>query len=117
MAYTDANYYANVYGGKNQITDFEQVSREIDSLTFNRIVARGFDNLTPFQQGIIQDVCCRLADYEHESDSVGGVIKSYSINGVSMNFGSEGVTIQNGVTLPAALYEELKQTGLCWRYV
>lgn len=31
----------------------KQASRHIDSLTFNRITSRGFDNLTEFQQAII----------------------------------------------------------------
>lgn len=30
----------------------KQASRHIDSLTFNRITSRGFDNLTEFQQAI-----------------------------------------------------------------
>ena len=34
----------------------------IDSLTFNRITSRGFDNLTEFQQAIIIDVCCDMAE-------------------------------------------------------
>ena len=33
--------------------DMRQASRHIDTLTYNRIDARGFDNLTPFQQEII----------------------------------------------------------------
>ena len=31
-----------------------QASRHIDALTFNRIVAKGFDNLTEFKRGCIQ---------------------------------------------------------------
>ena len=38
----------------------KQASRHIDSLTFNRIVARGFEGLTEFQQAIIIDVCLSL---------------------------------------------------------
>ena len=32
-------------------------SRHIDSLTFNRIVAKGFENLTDFQREIVKTVC------------------------------------------------------------
>lgn len=119
MAYVDAEYYTNTYGGKNGITDFERVSHEIDSMTFNRIVAKGFDNLSAFQKSIVQDVACRMADFEYENEGlVSGGLSSYSINGVNVSFDKGwGVIQQNGVIIPAQIYEELKQTGLCWRYV
>ena len=48
----------------------KQASRHIDSLTFNRITSRGFDNLTEFQQAIIIDVCCDMADFEYENEDM-----------------------------------------------
>ena len=94
-----------------------QASRHVDSLTFNRIVAQGFDNLTEFQQDIIREVVCRQALFEHENaDLIESVITSYGINGVSMQFGeSWNVTIQNGVAMQRDLYALLSQTGLCCR--
>ena len=44
-----------------------QASRHIDSLTFNRIVARGFENLTEFQQEIIKTVCFDMANFDYEN--------------------------------------------------
>lgn len=93
-------------------------SRHIDSLTFNRIVDAGFDNLTEFQQEIIADVCRRQAEFEHENSSmINTILTSYSINGVSMGIDSAGwnVFVQNGVVMQRAVYDELKQTGLCNR--
>lgn len=117
MIYADANYYSNVYGGKNNLSDFKRASREVDNLTFNRIVAKGFENLTDFQKEIIKDAVCRIADFEYENDGIAAGISGYSINGVSVTFGGNGVITQNGITIPAAVYEDLKQTGLGWRGV
>lgn len=44
-----------------------QASRHIDSLTFNRIVAAGFDHMTAFQQETIKEVVCMQADFEYEN--------------------------------------------------
>lgn len=41
-----------------------QASRHIDTLTYNRIIARNYDGLTDFRQGIIRDVYCRMAEFE-----------------------------------------------------
>lgn len=90
MAYTgyvDEQFYRDVYKGVSIPSDdlgrmLIQASRHIDSLTFNRIVAKGFDNLTVFQQDIIKEVICRQADFEYENaDIIDTVLQGYSING------------------------------------
>lgn len=93
----------------------KKASRHIDSLTFNRITGVGFDNLTPFQIDIVKEVCCDLADFEYDNaELIENVLSSYSINGVSMDFGgSWNVKLIKGVAIPTELYETLKQTGLC----
>jgi len=97
--------------------DLLQASRHIDSLTYNRIVARGFGNLTPFQQEIIKEVVCRQAMFEVENaDAISSVLSSYSINGVSMAFGSSwNVFVEHGVAMRRDVYFLLQQTGLCCR--
>ena len=70
--YADAAYYKDVYGGDTiPEEDIEKclrtASRHIDSLTYNRIVGRGIENLTEFQQDIIRVVCCEMADFEYEN--------------------------------------------------
>ena len=59
--YVDSDYYLNTYKGTVMTSEedinkqLEKASLHIDSLTYNRIVARGFDNgLTSFQQDIIK---------------------------------------------------------------
>lgn len=95
----------------------ERASRDIDTLTFNRITAKGFDNLTEFQQKIVREVTCQLADFSAENEELlDSALTGYSINGVSTQFG-EGmnVTVHNGVAIPRRLYSWLSQTGLCCR--
>lgn len=107
--------------GHNAITDAElekrlkQASRHIDSLTFNRIIGRGYDNLSMFQQDLITECVCELADFEYENeDAIQSVLQNYSINGVSMAFGeSWNVMVQNGVAIMRTTYAKLMQTGLC----
>lgn len=98
-------------------TDLLQASRHVDSLTYNRIVATGFDNLTEFQQDVIKEVVCRQALFEVENaDAISSVLSSYSINGVSMSFGSAwNVFVEHGIAMRRDVYALLQQTGLCYR--
>ena len=96
-----------------------QASRHVDSLTFNRISAAGFGNLTPFQKEIIKEVVCRQAKFESENAAlIDSVLSSYSINGVSMSFGNSwNIEIQEGIAMHKELYALLRQTGLCCRQI
>lgn len=92
-------------------------SRQVDTLTFNRIVAKGFENLTVFQKEIIKEVVCKQADFLYENaDAISSVLDSYAINGVSMKFGTGfNVRMENGLPIQSTVYSLLEQTGLCWR--
>ena len=121
-AYANTETYFNMcFHGEipeEKLNDFLLLaSRNIDSLTYNRIVGRGFDNLTLFQKEIIQEVVCRQADFLYENqDVMNTVLAGYSINGVSVQFGSNwNVKIQNGVAMKMDVYHLLCQTGLCCR--
>lgn len=95
-------------------------SRHIDSLTFNRIIAQGYDNLTEFQKEILGHVCLKQMEFEYENEDVlQSILSSYSINGVSMGLDSSGwnVFVQNGVVMRRDVYDMLKQTGLCCRRI
>lgn len=122
MMYADSAYYADIYGGttipeesRNKYLGF--ASRHVDSLTYNRIVGRGFSELTPFQQNIIREVVCLQADFEYENDDeIGSILSGYSINGVSAQFGSSwNVYTDKGVAIRSDVYALLSQTGLCCR--
>lgn len=92
-------------------------SRDIDVLTFNRITAAGFDQLTEYQQETIKEVVCRHASFLCENEEMlETYLAAYSINGVSMNFGdSWNLKVQDGVAIKMILYKRLISTNLCWR--
>lgn len=119
IPYVDLDYYGTIYGGSDipanaQIKSLRQASRHIDSLTYNRIVGRGFSNLTEFQRDIIQEVICLQADFEYNNQEyIDNILSSYGINGVSMTFGDNwNIEIQNGVCMKKDTYALLGQTGL-----
>ena len=120
--YASPGYYQGKYEG-TLIEDDDlkkalvQASRHIDSLTYNRIAGRGFSNLTSFQQELIRDVVCQQADFETENaDEINSILSSYSINGVSAQFGSSwNIFTDKGVAMKRDLYALLCQTGLCCR--
>jgi len=68
-------------------------------------------------QDIIQDVVCQQADFETENaDEINSILSSYSINGVSAQFGSSwNIFTDKGVAMKRDLYALLCQTGLCCR--
>lgn len=120
--YVTPEYYQDEYGGSTIPTDelkkaLRQASRHVDSLTYNRIVAIGFGNLTSFQQDLIREVVCQQADFETENeDEINTILQSYSINGVSAQFGSSwNVFTDKGVAMKRDVYATLCQTGLCCR--
>lgn len=120
--YTTCEYYCDAYKGTvipmNELDKaLKQASRHIDSLTYNRIVGRGFSNLTAFQQETIQEVVCQQADFEYENtDEISTILSSYSLNGASVQFGqSWNVFTDKGVAMMRDTYALLSQTGLCCR--
>lgn len=121
-AYVTPEYYLDQYEGsivpEEELSKALKVaSRHIDSLTYNRIVGRGFSSLTDFQQEVIREVVCMQTDFEYENaDEINSVLSSYSINGVSAQFGSSwNVCTDKGVAMKRDVYTLLSQTGLCCR--
>lgn len=120
--YADIEYYKETYKGNLEDADIEKAlnkaSRHIDTLTYNRIVGMGFDNLTEFQQGIIKECECLMADWETENaDYINSMLSSYSLNGASMSFtgNSASAVVLNGVAVSRDIYSHLQKSGLCTR--
>lgn len=118
--YATEDYYKSEYGGaripETELKKYlKTASRHIDSLTYNRIVGRGISSLTEFQQEIIRETVCRQAEFEYENaDEISSVLSSYSINGVSAQFGSSwNVFTDKGIAMKRDDYAFLSQTGLC----
>ena len=117
--YADLEYYKNTYCGKLPEEEAEkalkQASKHIDILTYRRIAGVGFENLTPFQQETVKEVCCMMADFESANASmINSLINSYSINGASISFSGESANCQlvKGVVIQRDVYEMLSLTGL-----
>lgn len=120
--YADSSLYLQISKDSNmpgsKVNKYlKEASRNIDILTYNRIVKKGFDNLTEFQKEIIQEVCCDQASFLYENE---GILKTYlsnySINGVNMSLGNSwNVYIEGGVAMDRNVYEKLSMTGLCCR--
>lgn len=113
--YYESDYEGSLIPGNSLRRFLIQASRHIDTLTYNRIVGRGFDNLTEFQKNVIQEIVCRQAEFEYENaDEINSVLSSYSINGVSAQFGSSwNVFTDRGIAMKRDDYALLCQTGLC----
>lgn len=95
--------------------ELRKSQNKIDNLTFNRIKKRGFENLTDFQKGIIQEVVAELSNFSYEnSDILESVVSQYSINGVSLSLdNSQNLSNVRGILIRNDIYEHLKKTGLC----
>lgn len=113
--YADEQYYREVYGG--EITDdkelnklLQRASRRIDSLTHNRIAARGLEGLSKFQLERICRACCCLADYLKETDG-SEHISSFSALDIKVSYNSRlGAAERHGCCEEA--WGLLAETGL-----
>lgn len=122
--YADYEFYKNTYNGTLEEADalkaLNKASRHIDTLTYNRILEVGFNNLTEYQQGIIKECECLMADWETENaDYINSMLSSYSLNGASMSFTgqSTSATVINGVAVSREIYAHLQKCGLCTRSI
>ena len=113
-AYINYSYYTEIYNGTVLTEDnadeyLRKASRDIDSLTYNRIVAKGINNLTNFQKLIVGEVICRFAEFKYENkDVLNTFLNSYSIDNVSMDFAnSKNLKRIDGITIPTELYNHL----------
>lgn len=123
MPYADATYYKDTYLGTMIPEDqrdkaLKDASRDIDSLTYNRITAVGFNNLTEFQKNIIKEVTCLHADFKSQyGDFLDSPISGYGAGSTSVSLKSTGIAGQNGISTSKQVYAMLRQTGLMTRLI
>ena len=117
--YADYEYYSTEYKGtmpeEEATKALKQAERHIDTLTYNRIKGFGFERLTAFQQDIVKETSCMIADFESANDSmINSLINSYGINGANISFSGECANCQivNGIVVQKDVYAYLAQTGL-----
>ena len=90
--------------------------RAVDSLTFNRIVKSGFENLTDFQQELIKEAVILHMNFCYDNaELLNSPLSSYSIGGISMSFERSKIVNVGGITTTSEVYNSLMQTGLCCR--
>jgi hypothetical protein len=115
MAYATADDYDRYGSGsipKGELDKaLQRASDQIDSMTYNRIVACGFDGLTPFQRVNVTKAVCLQADFMYQyGDYLDAPLAGYSAGSVSLSFKSvEGA---GGVRTTDAVIGLLRATGL-----
>ena len=115
MYLNPSEYSGNIPAEKLE-TRLRRACRDIDSLTFNRIVKAGFENLTEFQQELIREAVQLHADFCYDNaELLESPLASYAINGVSMSFDKSKIVTVGDVTTSNEVYSLLMQTGLCYR--
>ena len=120
--YVNKEYYSNTFGGKNipdeEIEQYLELAQEkIDSITYNRIVAIGFENLTEFQKEKISKAICYQADYIFQNgynDENNRDVSSYSVLDISVSIdnSSDNKTIAQKVNMSEIAYDYIHKTGL-----
>lgn len=86
---------------------------KIDSLTKNRIVARGFENLTNFQKEKIKMAMYYQVAYIEENGLESSDVSAYSILDISITVGKETQTKAQKLNMSSIALEQLEKTGLC----
>lgn len=120
--YVNKEYYSNEFNG-NKIPDEEiekylkLAQEKIDSITYNRIIAVGFDNLTEFQKEKIKEAICYQAEYIYTNgynSEDNRDITSYSVLDISVSVdnsnGNKTIAQKNNMSEMA--YDYIHKTGL-----
>ena len=120
--YVDKEYYSNTFKGKNipdeDIGKYLELAQEkIDSITYNRIVAIGFDDLTEFQKEKISKAICYQAEYIFQNgynDENNRDVSSYSVLDISVSVDSsnDNKTIAQKLNMSEIAYDLVHKTGL-----
>ena len=109
MSYVDSTYYKESFGGTILQEDslnrkLERASDQVDTLTYNRIVGIGFDNL--------KAICIHAEFIEHYGEYIDTPLSGFSAGSTSVSFNTNKV---NGITTTQEVLNYLKQTGLTCR--
>lgn len=127
--YATGEYYSDIFKGnelpvgENERNEYlQEASEKIDSITFNRIVAIGFDNLTQFQQEKVQRAVCYQAEYIYKNgyndENKEADIASYSVLDISVNVKDKSdseKTRAEKECMSEKAYDLINKTGLTSR--
>ncbi|MBS5885165.1 hypothetical protein [Clostridium sp.] len=118
MSYVDSTYYKDNFGGailsEESINQkLERASDQVDTLTYNRINAKEFNNLTEFQKDKVKKAVCIHAEFiEQYGAYIDMPLSGFSAGSTSVSFNANKV---NGITTTQEVLNYLKQTGLTCR--
>lgn len=120
--YVSEKYYSDEFNGVKLPDDetekyLKLAQEKIDSITFNRIVAIGFDNLTEFQKEKIKEAICYQAEYIFENgynNENNRDISSYSVLDISVSKdnSNSNITIAQKENMSEIAYDYIHETGL-----
>ena len=120
--YVNKEYYSNTFKGKTipdeDIERYLELAQEkIDSITYNRIVAICFDNLTEFQKEKISKAICYQAEYIFKNgynDEDNRDISSYSVLDISVSVdnSSSNKTKAQKLNMSEMAYDLVHKTGI-----
>lgn len=118
--YIDSQYYFNKFKGKKltkeNVEEYLKLSQEkIDSITLNRIVIIGFDNLTEFQKEKVSDAMCYQAEYIFENgynNENNSDISSYSVLDINISVNENKKTKAKRENMSEIAYDLIHKTGL-----
>lgn len=117
MSYVDEDYYNSCSDIiKEKLSGkLEKATDQINSLTYNRIVGVGFDNLTPFQQDKVKKAICVHADFiEQYGSYIDMPLSGFTAGSTSISFNAQKI---NGVTTTQEVLNYLNSTGLSCRRI
>ena len=118
--YVDEGYYSDTFEDTKIPDDdikryLELAQEKIDSITYNRIVGIGFNNLTEFQREKISKAICYQAEYIFENgfnNENNGNIASYSVLDISVNVDANKRTQAQKLNMSEIAYDLIHKTGL-----
>lgn len=121
--YANEDYYTDYFEGnilpEEEIEKYLKSAQEkIDSITFNRIVKIGFNNLTDFQKEKVKDALCYQAEYIFENgynNEDNSDISSYDVLDINISIKSKDAkekTKAEKENMSEAAYDLIHKTGL-----
>jgi len=93
--------------------NFILAKEKVDSVTHNRIVAIGFENLTHFQKEKIKLAMLYQIAYIEENGTEVNDVSSYSVLDISINVDKTTETKAKKLNMSSFALEQLQKTGLC----
>jgi len=118
--YASEKYFKNKFKGKYSGDDLQTwlkwAADVVDILTLNRIKAKGFAELTKFQQKSIRDACCLIVEHTASGDGPNTDIDSFWMQDMRINMRRRKQRPWEAAGIGMWAWLKLQQTGLMRGY-